>query len=124
MQPDHTHPLTTAAAYRHATTIASACQALHELTRADQPITFQAVARTAGVSRQWLYTQPQLRAEIERLRGQPRSTSSVPRRERASDASTRQRIEHLLAENRRLRTENTDLKEELAITYGHQRAAR
>ncbi|MFN2466553.1 MAG: DUF6262 family protein, partial [Gaiellaceae bacterium] len=88
------------------------------------PITFQDVARRAGVSRQWLYTHPALRAEIERLRDRPRAVSAgVPARERATEASLRQRLETLRAENQRLRQENSELKAELAIAYGHQRTA-
>ena len=37
-------------------------------TRPGMPITFDAVAREAQVSRSWLYNQPDLRAEVERLR--------------------------------------------------------
>jgi regulator of replication initiation timing len=47
----------------------------------------------------------------------------VPTRQRASEASLRQRVESLRAENQRLRNENASLKQELAIAYGLQRAA-
>jgi hypothetical protein len=87
------------------------------------PVSFQAVARRAGVSRQWLYTQPDLRAEIERLRDRaPVTTAGVPARQRATEASLRQRLETLRAENQRLREENANLKTELAIAYGRRRA--
>ena len=65
------------------------------------------------MSRSWLYTQPHLRAEIERLRQRQRSSLDriVPDRQRASDPSLRarltaahERIRELQAENRRLRT--------------------
>lgn len=125
MSPDRGHPLSAAAARRHETALARARRALAALARTGEPVSFQAVARGAGVSRQWLYTQPGLRAEIERLRDQPRrAAAGVPARERASDASLRQRVEQLLADNHRLRAENADLKAELAIAYGQQRAAR
>jgi hypothetical protein len=82
------------------------------------------VARRAGVSRQWLYTQPALRAEIERLRDRPSPIADgVPARQRATEASLRQRLEMVRAENQRLREENTNLKTELALAYGQQRAA-
>ena len=117
-------PLGRAAAERHTRAVKRAHQALLELGREGAAISFQAVARRAGVSRQWLYTQPELREQIERLRDQPRSqTHGVPARQRATEASLRQRIESLRAENRRLREENASLKDELAIAYGHQRAA-
>jgi cell division protein FtsB len=117
-------PLGRAAAARHELAVTRARRALLELDREGAAISFQAVARRAGVSRQWLYTQPELREQIERLRDQPRSKADgVPARQRATEASLRQRIQSLRAENRRLREENASLKDELAIAYGHQRAA-
>jgi hypothetical protein len=116
-------PLTQAAAARHQRTVGRAEQALRDLDAQGAAISFQAVARCAGVSRQWLYTQPALRAEIERLRDRgPSRPDGVPTRQRATEASLRQRIETLRSENQRLREENTDLKAELAIAYGRRRA--
>ena len=99
--------------------------ALRELDEQGKAITFQAVARQAKVSRQWLYQQPDLRAEICRLRAAERDRPTAgPARERSTEASLRSRVQSLLDENQRLRTENTDLKTELAIAYGQQREAR
>ncbi len=39
--------------------------ALRRMDTAGHPITFDALAREAGVSRSWLYNQQDLRAEIE-----------------------------------------------------------
>lgn len=53
-------------------------------------ITFETVAREAGVSGSWLHNQPDLRAEIERCRARRRSIPAarpVPDRQRAFDAS-------------------------------------
>jgi hypothetical protein len=117
-----TEPLNQAAAARHQRTVERAERALRELDAEGAAISFQSVAKRAGVSRQWLYTQPALRAEIEQLRDQaPAHASAVPARQRASEASLRQRLEALRAENRRLREENASLKNELAIAYGQRR---
>lgn len=117
--------LNQAAAARHQRTVERAKRALRELDAEGTAISFQSVARRAGVSRQWLYTQPALRSEIERQRDRgPVRTDSVPGRQRASEASLRQRLESLRAENQRLREENQGLKTELAIAYGQQRDAR
>ena len=117
-------PLNEAAAARHERTVERAERALRELDREGEQISFQAVARRAGVSRQWLYTQPALRAEIERLRERkPARSDGVPARQRATEASLRQRVETLRAENQRLREENAGLKTELGIAYGQQRCA-
>ena len=59
-------PLTHAAAARHRRAVERAERALCDLDAEGVPITFQGVARRASVSRQWLYTQPALRSEIER----------------------------------------------------------
>jgi Family of unknown function (DUF6262) len=117
-------PLNQAAAARHQRTIDRAERALHELDAEGATVNFQSVARRAGVSRQWLYTQPELRAAIERLRDQaPARGDGVPARQRATEPSLRQRLETLRAENQRLREENASLNTELAIAYGQQRCA-
>lgn len=116
-------PLSRAAAARHQRAVARAEQALRDLDHEGAPINFQAVACRAGVSRQWLYTQANLRSEIERLRDRaPALADGIPARQRATEVSLRQRLETLRAENQRLREENANLKTELAIAYRSQRA--
>ena len=61
MSPD---PLSEAAARRHELTRAKAVQALRELDRAGAPVTFARVAQEAGISRSWLYTQPDISSQI------------------------------------------------------------
>jgi regulator of replication initiation timing len=46
---------------------------------------------------------------------------AIPARQRASEASLRQRVEDLRAENQRLREENRSLRTELALAYGSRR---
>ncbi len=117
-------PLGRAAAARHDRATRAATEALRALDREGAAVSFQAVAQRGGVSRQWLYTQPDLRREIETLRDPtPARPDGVPARQRASEASLRQRAETLRTENQRLREENASLKQELAIAYGNQRAA-
>jgi hypothetical protein len=115
-------PLAHAAAARHQRAVERAQHALRALDAEGAAISFQSVARRAGVSRQWLYTQPSLRRQVEALRDRgPAVTNGVPARQRASEASLRQRLEALRAENQRLREENQSLKAELAVAYGRQR---
>ena len=66
-------PLAQAAAARHRRAVERAEQALRDLDAEGVTISFQAVARRAGVSRQWLYTQPP-------LRGQPQGRARDPLR--------------------------------------------
>ena len=114
-------PALQAAAQRKSTdTLQRATVALAELEQAGGEVTFQRVARAAGVSRQWLYRQPQLRARIEALRAKP--PTPVPAGERSSDESLRQRLTAALEDNQRLRAENQQLRTELAGAYGARRA--
>lgn len=112
--------LKAAAQRKRAATMDRATAALDELAAGGSEISFQAVARHAGVSRQWLYGQPALRAQIEQLRQRP--GCGVPARERSSEASLHQRLHTALDHNRSLREEVQVLKQELALAYGAQRA--
>jgi hypothetical protein len=115
-------PLTQAATARHQRATDRAEQALRDLDREGAAVSFQSIARRAGVSRQWLYTQPAVRQTIEQLRDRNSERAArVPARQRATEPSLRQRLETLHAENQRLRQENADLKTALAIAYGQQR---
>jgi len=78
MRPDNTRFLIQAAHQRSQATRQRAIQALRDLAATGDPITFQTIARTASVSRSWLYAQPDLRAELERLRA--RRPERQPRR--------------------------------------------
>jgi Family of unknown function (DUF6262) len=126
VRADNSHHLRAAARRRALETRQRAVQALRRLDATSRPVTIEAVAREAGVSRSWLYGQPDLRAEIQRLRdhGPTRSSTPTPRvptRQRASDASLRRRLEAVNAQIRRLRQENQQLRERLAWTLGELR---
>ena len=126
MRADNSHHIVTAARHRAAATRRRALAAIRRMDNAGQPISFDAVARAAQVSRSWLYNQPDLRAEIERLRARrdPRPTEpSLPDRQRASDASLRRRLEVATERNRQLEAENRHLLEALAAALGEQRVA-
>jgi Family of unknown function (DUF6262) len=123
MRPDNTAPITAAARRRHDQARARATQALRELDRAGTPVTFESAAAAAGVSRSWLYTQPDLRAEVERLRAATRQAPSppVPTRQRASEAALLTRLEAALQRNRELADDNQRLRRQLAHALGDQR---
>jgi hypothetical protein len=75
---DRVERLREAAQARHAETLRRAEAAISTLARRDETITLRGLATAAGVSRSWLYRQPQLRQEIDRLRQQPPRTSLMP----------------------------------------------
>ena len=125
MPADNAAHLVAAAQRRHELTRSKAIQALRELEHAGGPITFENVARRAGVSRSWLYTQPDLQSEIQRLRQARRAPDdSVPASQRASDTSLLRRLETANQRNRQLTDENQRLRRQLARALGDQRATR
>jgi hypothetical protein len=100
-----------------------AIQALRELDRAGTPVTFTGVARAAGVSRSWLYTQPDISSQIRRLRKNTDGAGAVPAGQRTTDASLRARLTAALDRNKQLAEENARLRRQLARALGDQRAA-
>ena len=123
MRPD---PLSEAAARRHELTRAKAVQALRELDRAGTPVTFAGVAQAAGISRSWLYTQPDISGQIRRLREKTDGAGSaaIPAGQRATGASLRARLTATLDRNKQLAEENARLRRQLARALGDQRSAR
>jgi len=125
MHPDNSRLLVQAAKERHERTLHRAEEAIRRLDEAGGPINFHAVAGAAGVSRSWLYRQPAVRAEIDRLRRPgPSATPRVPSAQRASVDSMQRRLELVHDEVRRLREENRELREQAAKLLGEQRVAR
>jgi len=123
VRPD---PLSEAAARRHELTRSRAVQALRELDRAGTPVTFAGVAHAAGVSRSWLYTQPDICGQIRRLRQKTNgagSAGAIPAGQRSTDASLRARLAAALDRNKQLAEENTRLHRQLARALGDQRFA-
>jgi hypothetical protein len=125
MPADNTHHLALAARRRAERTHQRAVAALRRMDTAGQPITFDSLAREAGVSRSWLYTQQDLRAEVERLRERhpTRPTPAVPSQQRASDASLLRRLQTATERIQRIEHENRYLHQALAQALGERRAA-
>lgn len=78
MRPDNTAPIIAAARQRHELARAKAIQAIRELDRAGTAVTFTVVAGTSGVSRSWLYSQPDIRDQIQRLRDATSRSAAAP----------------------------------------------
>ena len=132
MRPDNTAPIIAAARRRHELTRARAIQAIRELDHAGNLVTFAGVAGQAGISRSWLYSQPDIRAEITRLRDTTGRSgpAPIPASQRASGASLLRRLQaahaertRLLEERTQLRQENARLRRQLAAALGEQRQA-
>ena len=125
MRADNTAHLIAAASRRHELTRSKAIRALRELDAAGTTVTFEAVARAAGVSRSWLYTQPDIREEVLRLRdlGRRAPGTPVPARQRSSDGSLLRRLQAATVRNRELAEDNQRLRHQLAQALGQLRAA-
>ena len=126
MPADNRAHLQAAAALRREQTLQRARDALRKLEAVGESVTFDLVARTAAVSRAWLYGEPDIRQAIEKLRDQHRATTSapVPASQRSSDASLLARLEAAHARNRELAADVRQLREQLARAHGELRAAR
>ena len=98
-------------------------QALRELDRAGAPVTFAGVAQAAGISRSWLYTQPDISSHIRRLREKTDGAGAVPAGQRATEASLRARLTAALDRNKHLADDNARLRRQLARALGDQRSA-
>ena len=123
MPADNRDVLAAATRRRAETTRERARRALQTLDRDGTPITYTAVATTAGVSRNLLYRDPALREQINRLRTPAPRASRPPAAERMTQASRDALLTTLREEVKELRAENHALRNRLAISLGEQRAA-
>jgi hypothetical protein len=122
MSTERSRALRSSATARSIAAEQRARHAITELDRRGQPVTFRAVAAEAGVSARYLYSHPQLRVAIEQLRAEQHNTPPrPPRQPRANDDSIRARLRGTLDENKQLRGENAQLRDELALAHGEIR---
>jgi hypothetical protein len=86
------------------------------------PISVAGLARAATVARSWIYSQPDLLADIQNSRSNP--TAPPPARTAATDDSLKQRLELAHGRIRELTSEVQSLRSQLARAHGHLRAQR
>jgi len=113
-EQDKIATLRQAAAAKRDAAVARAETGIRALTKTGQPITFRAVAAAGGVSVDFLYRHPDLRARIERLRGQPAPAAQTPSRDHAASSV----VATLTARLAELRRELTETKTQLAAAHG------
>jgi hypothetical protein len=125
MRADNTHHLTEAARRRAQATRRRAVAALRRMDTSRLPVTIDALAREANVSRSWIYSQPDLRQEAQRLRDRhrPATGSPIPDHQRSSDASLLRRLEIATQRIRDLENDNKRLRDALAEALGERRVA-
>ncbi|BFU47696.1 MULTISPECIES: DUF6262 family protein [unclassified Krasilnikovia] len=120
---DNTHALREAGHRRTARARRQAEAAICHAQHAGQPATVAGIARAAGVSRSWLYTQTDLIAAITSLRRHTTQTARTTPHP-ASEASLRRRLDTALHRIKQLREANADLTKRLEIAHGHIRDLR
>jgi len=118
------HGLLAATQRRTADTRSRARSTIRRMDHEGRLINFVTVSRAARVSRDLLYRDPELRAEIERLRTGRSTAPRLPSAHRASQESLIQRLHGLRAEITALREENQLLRTHLAAHLGEERIAR
>jgi len=125
MRRDNSHHLVAAAERRRADTLERARHALHELAEIGERRTVMQIAAHAGVSRSWLYAQPELRDQLRQLTTISETAEPAPARiERGSDASLRQRLTLAHERIRELDNDNRRLRDQIAHLHGQLRANR
>jgi len=122
MQADRSQRLAQLARARHEQTLQRARDALAAIVADGESVTVAGLAAKAGVSRSWLYTQPELRDQIEQLRHSRNEGSPAVTSTSASAESLRHRLELAHQHIARLRSENRQLSEALARAHGQLRA--
>ena len=119
--------LATAAKAKSEAKTRAADKAIRALVKHGQPITFQAVQREAHVSHAFLYSHPDLRGRIERLRARARPAPSPPSAAESADTLVlaltrqisqlkkrhRQEVQELRAALEQAHGENLELRREL-----------
>jgi hypothetical protein len=122
---DRIATLRQAAAAKRQAAVARAETGIRTLTKNGQPITFRAVAAAGGVSADFLYRHPELRARIERLRGQqqPAQAGQAPPHGPGSAAASSV-VATLTARLTELRRELAGTRAQLAAAHGELLALR
>jgi hypothetical protein len=124
MPADQASKLAEHARARHEQTLQRAQAALAAMTSDGTAVTVARLAAEAGVSRAWIYTQPGLRDQAERMqRGHAPGPPARQAGSRASDESLRRRLELAHQKITQLRAENQQLRHDLAAAHGQLRAA-
>ena len=85
-------------------------------------MTATTLAARAGVSRGFLYANPDLIEAIRQLGSTGERPGTAPARQRASETSLMRRLEALTQRHKELRAENHDLRRRLEVAHGQLRA--
>ena len=126
MKADNTGHLREAARRKHEECLNRISAAIREADRLGQTVTVQGVAKTAGVSPSWIYTQPAVYEAVRSRRAEAdnRSRMRIPEAQGAGRASQHKRIELLVTRLRETTEDNQRLRSELAVVHAELRRMR
>src|SRR5712691_3035533 len=122
-EQDRIATLRQAAAAKRDAAVARAEAGIRALAKTGQPITFRAVAAAGGVSVDFLYRHPELRARIGRLRGHKPAPAGHAAPDRPGDRASSV-VATLTARLTELRRELAETKAQLATAHGELLALR
>lgn len=96
-------------------------EAIARLLKNKRPVNFKTVSEESGVSRTWLYKEPEIKAKINQIKNQ----KSIKSRTKKSDSNygsnqliDTSKINELKTKIRKLETENYTLRNHLEVVYG------
>ena len=92
--------------------------AINRLVKEGKKITFQSVAKAAGVSVAYLYKYDSIKQRIDQLRKQQFPIKGLPPKPKASDDSKAAIIKTLKERIKRLEAENRGLREHIEVAQG------
>lgn len=126
MKADNTGHLREAARRKHEECLSRVNAAIREADRLRQPVTIQGVAKAAGVSPSWIYTQPVVYEAVRSRRSvaNHRAPMRIPGAEGAGRASQQKRIELLVSRLKETTEDNQRLRSELAVVHAELRRLR
>ncbi|HEX5349627.1 MAG TPA: DUF6262 family protein [Pseudonocardiaceae bacterium] len=117
--------LTANARRRSEQTLQRAQETITAMAARGDSITVARLAQTAGVSRSWIYTQPELRERIEQLRlAAPARPPGSVTASRASLESLKRRLDLAHQRIAQLRDENEQLRRSVEQLHGQLRELR
>ena len=125
MSVDQIERLTANARRRSEQTLQRAQNTLTAMAARGDTVTVASLAKNADVSRSWIYTQPELRDQIEQLhQAAPARPSRSPAASRASLDSLKRRLDLAHQRIAQLRAENGQLRHAVEQLHGQLRDRR
>ncbi|MEH1992281.1 DUF6262 family protein [Nostoc sp.] len=93
-------------------------QGIQKLIKEQKVINFNTVAKASGLSKAWLYKEPDIKARIEHLRENNSKIKEIPPKQKSSDASKDAIIKTLKERIKRVEAENRGLRDQHEAIYG------